>query len=125
MLKDIINVLLKLNEIDEYIDSLGEKLSSYDSSLSDLYHVLESNNLNIVQSYKFVKEMQKVCIERRIVKNDLAISSTYKNHINKLQNKDNRNMLITELNKTNNRLHKDYNNRIYTDEELIKIGIKK
>ena len=96
MLKDIINALLKLNEIDEYIDGLGEKLSSYDSSLSDLYHVLENNNLNIVQSYKFVKEMQ-----------------------------DNRNMLITELNKTNNRLHKDYNNRIYTDEELIKIGIKK
>lgn len=125
MLKDIIKALLKLNEIDEYIDSLGEKLSSYDSSLSDLYHVLENNNLNIVQSYKFVKEMQKVCIERRIVKNDLAISSTYKNHINKLQNKDNRNMLITELNKTNNRLRKDYNNRIYTDEELIKIGIKK
>lgn len=124
MLKDIIDTLLKLNEIDEYIDTLSDKLSSYDSSLSDLYHVLEDNNLNIVQSYKFVKEMQKVCIERRIVKNDLVISSTYKNHINKLQNKDNRNMLIAELNKTNNRLHKDYNNRIYTDEELIKIGIK-
>ena len=125
MLEDIIETLTKLNEIDEYISSLGEQLSTYDSRLSDLYHVLEMNNLNIVQSYKFVKEMQKICKERRIVKNDLAISGTYKNHINKLINKDNRNLLITELNKTNSKLHKDYNNRIYTNEELIELGIKK
>lgn len=125
MLDDIVAVLLKLNEIDEYISGLTDRLSNYDLKLSDLYHVLETNNLNIVQSYKFVKEMQKLCVERRVVKNDLSLAGTYKSHINKLINKDNRNLLIVELNKTNNRLNKEYNNRVYTTEELTKIGIVK
>lgn len=125
MLTEIIETLNKLNEIDEYIHSLSERLSTQDSKLSDLYHVLESNNLNASQSCKFVKEMQLVCKERRIIKNDLAISNTYKNHINKLINLDNRKLLITELNKRNKTLQGEYKNRIYTNDELVEKGIRK
>ena len=88
MLEEIIETINKLDKIDEYIESLSESLSTSDLKLSDLYHELEENKLDAIQCCKFVKEMQKVCINRRKIKEDLTISSAYKNNISKLANKD-------------------------------------
>ena len=52
---------------------------------------------------------------------DIALFGTYDKHINKLLNENNRNMLLTELYKTNKKLGIEYNNRMYTEEEINKI----
>ena len=52
---------------------------------------------------------------------DIALFGTYDKHINKLLNENNRNMLLTELHKTNKKLGIEYNNRMYTEEEINKI----
>lgn len=125
MIDKVIEASKILNDVEEYIDKLPERQSNCDSSLSDLYHFLESNKLNAVQCCAFVKEMQKVCIERRKIKNDYEIGRIYKAHCNRLNAKDSRQLFISELKKTENNLSKKYKNRIYTDEKLKKLGIKK
>ena len=107
-----------LNAIDEYKDSLTDKLSEQDKKLSDLYHYIEDNKLSTSQCYRMIKEIKIQRNIRRKIKCDMALFATYDNHINKMLKTDNRNMLLAELNKANNRIHAEYKNRIYTDEEL-------
>lgn len=121
LLQKLTDSIQILNDIDEYKDSLLDKLSEQDKKLSDLLHYIEKNKLSTAQCYRIVKEIKKQREIRRKVKNDMNILSTYDKHINKLLNENNRNMLLTELHKTNKKLGIEYNNRMYTEEEINKI----
>lgn len=107
-----------LNELDEYYDSLPSLQSKVDSQLSDLYHYIENNKLNAIQSCKIVKEIKNKREERRKILNDYEILKTYITNSNKLNNKDNRKFLICEVNKTKNNLATNYKNRYYTEEQF-------
>lgn len=125
MIEKLVEATKILNELEDYIDDLPGLQSTCDSSLSDLYHFLENNKLNASQSCAFVKEMRKVLKERRKIKSDYEIGKTYKTYCNRLNNKDNRQLFINELKKRESKLKTEYNNRIYTRENLIELGIEK
>lgn len=110
-----------LNRVDEYIDTLVEELSNYDKRTTDLLHYIENNNLNAPQSCKIIKEIKKIRQERRKIKNDMELSKVYKDNINKLVNIDSRNMLMTKVHKTEKQLESEYQNRIYTQEDIDNI----
>ena len=110
-----------LDEIENYSDELPLFLSNIDSGLSDLYHYIENNKLTTNQCYRMVKEIKKQRENRRTIKNNMELIKTYKIHQNKLLNKDNRKMLLAEINKTNKKLNYKYQNRVYTEETLNEI----
>lgn len=115
------NSIQILNKVDEYIDTLVEELSNYDKRTTDLLHYIENNNLNAPQSCKIIKEIKKIRQERRKIKNDMELSKVYKDNINKLVNIDSRNMLMTKVHKTEKQLESEYQNRIYTQEDIDNI----
>ena len=125
MIDEMIDAITTLNKIDDDIDELPKQQSECDSKLSDLYHILENYKLDATQCCAFVKEMQKVCLERRKVKDNIEIGKVIKNNIAKLNNKDNRQFLINELKVRKKRLNGEYKNRIYTEKDLVDLKIKK
>ena len=125
MIDKILEASKILDEVDDYIDTLPDEQSKCDSKLSDLYHLLENNNLSASQCCKFVKEMKSVCQERRQVKNDFEIGKTFNTYRNRLNTKANREMLLCELYKREKRTQLEYQYRIYTEQELIELGILK
>ena len=110
-----------LNDVDEYTGNLVDRLSEHDKRTTDLLHYIENNNLNAPQSCRMVKEIKKIRQYRRKIKNDIEISKVYRDNINKLINKDARLMLSTKIHKLKKQLESDYQNRIYTKEELENI----
>lgn len=107
-----------LNELEEYYDNLPSLQSKVDSQLSDLYHYIENNKLNAIQSCKIIKEIKNKREERRRILNDYETLKTYITNSNKLNNKDNRKFLICEVNKIKNNLATNYKNRYYTEEQF-------
>lgn len=115
-----------LDELDEYLDSLPELHSEMDLRMSDLYHPIENKKLTSTQAKRFTDEIQSVCNNRRVIKDDIAYSKVFRDNINKLVQKDNRQMLITKLH-TLEKQKEDaqYTYRIYSNEEISKLlGIK-
>ena len=57
----------------------------------------------------------------------MEISKIYKDNINKLINVDSRNILMTKIYKTEKQLESEYQNRVYTKEEIENIlkGVEK
>lgn len=114
-----------LDDTDNYIDTLTKKLSECDCRLSDLYHFAEDNKMDTSQRYAFVTELQNVLKKRRKIKKDMSIGAVYKNETTKLNNKENRMMLIADINKRVNQLKTKYKNHIYSDEDFVNLKIKK
>ena len=121
--KEKINEVVEiLNEIDEYDEGLADKLSVYDSKLSDLYHLIEENKLKTNECYRVVQEMHKVLIERRKIKDDISLLSVYKKEKERLQNDRNRSFLRQSIYKKDRELRESvYKNRVYTDEQINEI----
>ena len=125
VIEDITNAVSILNKVDNYKNNLVDKLSEQDKKMSDLYHLIENTKLTTGQCYRIVRELKKQLEIRRKVKRDMSLLATYDKNINKLLNESNRNMLLAEIHKSEKRLDTVYQNRIYTDEELIEIiGVK-
>lgn len=118
VLEEIKNAINILNKVDEYKDTLVDKLSEQDKRLSDLEHYIEENKLSTNQCYRMIKEIKKQREIRRKIKNDYTILTNYENNINKLINHDSRRMLLEKVYKANKSLETKYKNRIYTKEDL-------
>ena len=125
VLEELKSAISILNKVDEYKDSLVDKLSEQDKRLSDLEHYIEENKLSTNQCYRMIKEIKKQREIRRKIKNDYTILTNYENNINKLINHDSRRMLLEKVYKANKSLETKYKNRIYTEEELeTLLGVK-
>jgi hypothetical protein len=121
VLEELKSAINTLNKVDEYKDSLVDKLSEQDKRLSDLEHYIEENKLSTNQCYRMIKEIKKQREIRRKIKNDYTILTNYENNINKLINHDNRRLLLEKAYKVNKSLDTKYKNRIYTEEEINEI----
>jgi hypothetical protein len=106
----------ELDLLQDYTDNLANDLSYADSKRCDLEHFIEHNKINSKNSYRICKEMQKVLLERRKIKNDMELNRVMTINFNKLISKDHRKFLLAEIKKTNGKLNKPYNNRVYTKE---------
>lgn len=115
----IVEVSNLLDEIDEYDDSLSSALSIADSKICDLMHLIEMNTLKTNQCYRIVRELRKLRLERRKIKNDMDLLQVFKTEKNKLINIEYRKFLLNTIYKENKRQNNaKYNSRIYTEEEL-------
>lgn len=127
IVKQVQKVCDLLDELDEYLDSLPELHSEMDLRMSDLYHPIEFEKLTSTQAKRFTDEIKSVCNNRRIIKDDIAYSKVFRDNINKLLQKDNRQMLLTKLyTLAKQKEDVQYTYRVYSDEEINKLlGIKK
>ena len=115
----ILEVSKLLDEIDEYGDSLPNALSIVDSKICDLMHLIEINTLKTNQCYRIVRELHKLRLERRKIKNNMDLLQVFKTEKNKLINIENRKFLLNAIYKEDRRQNNaKYNNRIYSEEEL-------
>lgn len=115
----ILEVSKLLDEIDEYGDSLPNALSIVDSKICDLMHLIEINTFKTNQCYRIVRELHKLRLERRKIKNDMDLLQVFKTEKNKLINIENRKFLLNAIYKEDRRQNNaKYNNRIYSEEEL-------
>ena len=121
VIEEINEVVDRLNKIDEYFSTLPEKLNKLNNKQLDLLHYIENTKINIVWCYRMIKEMKKVRIERRKVKNDIELSNKFGELKTKLLSKENRQFLLAELHKKDKQINSEYKNREYTEEELQKI----
>lgn len=113
----------KLDELDNYIQTLGDKLSIEDKKTSDLLHYIENNKLSAFECYRLIKEMKNIRTNRRKIKNDIELAKAFDINKNKLILKENRIFLINELHKRDKQLKTRYVNRYYQEEDL-KIMLK-
>ena len=118
LIEEIQALINKLNEVDEYNQSLGDKLSLEDKKICDLLHYIENNRLSAFECYRIVKELRSVRVIRRKIKNDIEIAKTLDANKNKLISKDYRQFLISELYKKDKQLNTKYNNRYYQENEI-------
>ena len=115
----ILEVSKLLDEIDEYGDSLPNALSIVDSKICDLMHLIEINTLKTNQCYRIVRELHKLRLERRKIKNNMDLLQVFKTEKNKLINIEYRKFLLNAIYKEDRRQNNaKYNNRIYSEEEL-------
>lgn len=121
VIEEIKNIVEKLDKIDDYSDSLSDKLSVVDSKLQDLLHYIENNKINVLWCYRMIKEIKVLREERRKIKNDMELLSKYSEQKNKIISKENRQFLMTEIYKKEKILGKNYTNKQYTEEEMQKI----
>lgn len=121
VIEEIKNIVDKLDKIDDYSDSLSDKLSVVDSKLQDLLHYIENNKINVLWCYRMIKEIKVLREERRKIKNDMELLSKYSEQKNKIISKENRQFLMTEIYKKEKLLGKNYTNKQYTEEEMQKI----
>lgn len=121
VIEEIKNIVDKLDRIDDYSDSLSDKLSVVDSKLQDLLHYIENNKINVLWCYRMIKEIKVLREERRKIKNDMELLSKYNENKNKIISKENRQFLMTEIYKKEKLLGKNYTNKQYTEEEMQKI----
>ena len=118
IIESISNAIAILDEIDNMIESQPKELQQVDYKLSDLYHLIENNELSDEASINIVKEIHKLRKERRSLNNEHDIEVLYQNQKSKMIGNDTRQFLMTDVRKLLKKLNSDYKNRVYTDEEI-------
>lgn len=119
--KETENVLIALDDIDKYCNSLSNLLSLEDQKTQDLLHYIENNKINAFQSYRLVKQLKKIRLDRRNIKNNIELAATFYNNKNKLISNEYRSVLKDELKKTKKQLQLKYKNRYYQQCEIVNI----
>lgn len=107
-----------LNEIDEMIESQPREIQNIEFQLSDLYHLIENNELSEAASINVVKKIHELRIIRRSLNREHEIELCYNNQKSKLAGKDTRKFLLSEIYKTIKKLDTSYKNRVFTDEDI-------
>ena len=119
ILETIIVVIQYLDELENYINTLEDKYIKINQKQQDLLHLIENNKLKTNECYRVIKELHKVRLERRKIKNDMELANTFRLHKTQLLSISNREFLKGLLTKKQEQLvTSKYKNRIYTEDEL-------
>lgn len=118
LLVEIKEVVDKLDIIEDYINSLNDKLLIEEKKQQDLLHYIENNKIGAFQSYRLVKKIKEMRTNRRKIKNDMELASTFATNKNKMLSKTNRQFIMAELYKKEKSLGKKYTNRYYQENEI-------
>ena len=124
MVSKITEACKLLDEVEEYVKDLDDRHSLCDLKLSDMYHLIENNNVDEWSKSELrnvAKEIKSVCEIRRRVKVDVGLRKIYQDNIGKLNNSVNRAMLLERLNKGAKSYNSDYSYRVYKEDELNKL----
>lgn len=121
IVEEVKTIIAKLDEIDNYNSSLPQKQSVLDEKTQDILHYIENNKISAFGCYRIFKELKKIRIERRKIKEDMDLLRVYDTNKNKILSSNNRKFLIQEICIVEKKLHTKYNNRQYSEEELKNI----
>lgn len=113
-----------LDEVEEYVKDLDERHSICDMKLSDMWHLIENNDIEQWSKGELrnvTREIKSVCEVRRRVKVDVGLRKIYQDNIGKLNNQANRAMLLEKLYKASKCYNGDYSYRVYKEDELNKL----
>lgn len=121
VLNNVKEAVRLLKEVEEYNNELnGENglISTCDKKIDYWLHYLELEDLKVTEAYNILKEIKNQRILRRKYKNDADLVKVFKDNEAKLQNVSNRDILLTQMYKTDNR-HKNqkYCYSAYSEEE--------
>lgn len=121
VIEEVKDAIDKLEKVELYLSSLGDRLSILDMKQQDLLHYIENNKLKTNECYRIIKELNNIRIQRRKIKNDIEIGNKYNEHKCKLASLENRKFLLNELYKKEKTLGTKYKNKGYTNEEIESI----
>ena len=113
-----------LDEVEEFVKDLDDKHSMCDLRLSDMYHLIENNEVTEWSKGELrnvVEEIKTICEVRRRVKVDIGLRKIYQDNIAKLNKAENRAMLLEKLNHGAKSYNSDYSYRVYKQDELDKL----
>lgn len=115
-------VISTLDELDELIDTNGDRQSKVDLELSDWLHKLqyddELTKEQITNIGIKIKELRK---ERESLRNEYELITEFSKNKNKLFQKENRQFLVHSIKQRLERLNQPYNNRVLTDDEMNEV----
>lgn len=124
----IINLISDFSDLDENLEKLPSMLSTEQSKINDLYHLLEIEKLDVSQSWYFVKELQETLINRRKIKNAISYGQSFKSYLTRLNNENNRKMIIVEMHKNKKQKSREIREDKFSEykkEDLINLKIFK
>lgn len=113
-----------LDEVEEFVKDLDDKHSMCDLRLSDMYHLIENNEVTEWSKGELrnvVEEIKAICEVRRRVKVDIGLRKIYQDNIGKLNRTENRAQLLEKLKHGAKSYNSDYSYRVYKEEELNKL----
>lgn len=113
-----------LDEVEEFVKDLDDKHSMCDLKLSDMYHLIENNEVTEWSKGELrnvVEEIKSICEVRRRVKVDIGLRKIYQDNIGKLNRTENRAQLLEKLKHGAKSYNSDYSYRVYKEEELNKL----
>lgn len=61
--------------LQELVAQVGE----YDKMISEIYHYIEANQLNAAKGYKAYRNLRKILLRRRAIKNELYVINQFRN----------------------------------------------
>lgn len=119
VLDNIKEAIRLIDEAENKAEELNVMYSQADRKIDFWLHRIELENIPVTQAYKIIKEIKKQRQIRRQCKNELELLRVFKDHEGKLCNSGNRQMLLTQMYKTDNR-HKNakYSYDAYSEEEI-------
>lgn len=122
IIENLIQAISILNQTDEYLNSLNDKLSECDKLETDFRHIIELKSVDEVNLKKLYLSMQDNFNKRRKIKKDMEISRSLTVNIGKLTNASNREILIQTLKNVETKYEKlEYSNRILDKETMDKL----
>ena len=121
-IKQAVNLL---KEVEEYSNELNGEyglISTCDKKIDYWLHYLELQDLKVTEAYNIIKEIKHQRIHRRKYKNDAELIKLFKDNEGKLAHAAHRDILVTQLHKTDNKQKNlKYNYNAYTEEEVNNI----
>lgn len=122
VLSNIKEAISLLEENENKCDELNTALSQADRKIDYWLHKIELETIPVTQAYKIIKEIKKQRMLRRQYKNDLEILKVYKENESKMGNSGYRQILLTQVCKTDNKQQNaKYSYDAYTEDELKEI----
>ncbi len=122
-LKKLQDCIIGLDELDELVNTNGERQSNIDLELSDWLHHLQ-NNFEVFSRASLANVAEKIGnlrLERASLRNEYELIKRYKELSNRMMSKDNRQFIISEIQKTMKNLNQPYQNRIIDEKMIAKV----
>lgn len=121
-LKKLQDCVINLDELDEIIETNGERQSKVDSEISDWLHRLQNHfeelKPNRVALANIAEKIAILRLERASLRNEFELIKRYKEVSRQMMTKDNREFVIAEIQKTMKNLNQPYKNRIINEEDI-------
>lgn len=95
--EEMISLMTRLEAVTsaQRLQELTAKVSDFDKTISEMYHYIESHQLNAAKGYKAYRNLRKILLERRKVKNEISVIQRFR--AGKIVTSDNISQLSSRL----------------------------